>query len=426
MRTDRRWAWLGAGMALTGVMALTVAAAGWSALAAAPQEAEAKNQEPDRPAQGKRLRPPPVERPGSEASKEDEESGGLRLPLADRPEALPKAEPDPLAPPIDADAAAEPEVDRQAAQAPVIPQWPFYYVFQLVSFDGLPLTARYYPSQLGDSAAPILLVHEPGPGRSGQDFEEPIAELENQSLAAYLQEMGYAVLIVDLRGHGANRGRRGARWDPRRAVGDLQAAYRFLIDRHNRRELNLAKLAAIGLGASANLVAEWAASPAGAVSIEGRASDLAALALISPEPQLAERRIAPAIARLSARMPVLILAGRDDDKAIDVINAVRVAIEGQRHSKIELINTRLSGYNLLRFAPGATQPLLTFLDTTVKIRADEWEPRYNLDPVAFADVRLVNIGESEDEGEAAEANDDRRERAPNQRRDRDQESDENR
>ncbi|WP_199756903.1 hypothetical protein, partial [Tautonia sociabilis] len=53
---------------------------------------------------------------------------------------------------------------------------------------------------------------------------------------------------------------------------------------------------------------------------------------------------------------------------------------------------RLPATNLLRFAPGATGPLTRFLDDVVRIRADEWEPRYNLDPVLFADVRIVNLG----------------------------------
>ena len=52
--------------------------------------------------------------------------------------------------------------------------------------------------------------------------------------------------------------------------------------------------------------------------------------------------------------------------------------------------------NLIRFAPEATRPLMSFLDNVVKIRADEWEPRYNLDPVLFANVRIINLGQGQE------------------------------
>ena len=66
---------------------------------------------------------------------------------------------------------------------------------------------------------------------------------------------------------------------------DLQAGYFFLVDRHNRGDLNLAKLGVIALGDGANLVAAWAFQPGAAVTIEGRPSDLSALVLISPKPE---------------------------------------------------------------------------------------------------------------------------------------------
>ena len=66
---------------------------------------------------------------------------------------------------------------------------------------------------------------------------------------------------------------------------DLQAAYVFLLDRHNRGDFNLAKLGVIALGEGANLAVAWAYQPGAAVSTEGRASDLNALVLLSPFPE---------------------------------------------------------------------------------------------------------------------------------------------
>ena len=68
-------------------------------------------------------------------------------------------------------------------------------------------------------------------------------------------------------------------------VGDLQSAYLFLLDRHNRGELNLAKLGVVALGDGANLAAAWAYQPGAAITSEGRPSDLSALALRAPARQ---------------------------------------------------------------------------------------------------------------------------------------------
>ena len=64
---------------------------------------------------------------------------------------------------------------------------------------------------------------------------------------------------------------------------DLQAAYYFLVDRHNRGDLNLAKLGVVALGDGANLAAAWAYQPGAAITTDGRPSDLSALAMISPK-----------------------------------------------------------------------------------------------------------------------------------------------
>ncbi len=111
------------------------------------------------------------------------------------------------------------------------------------------------------------MVHEKD--RSSKDFEDPIRDLKGQGLAEHMQGLNYAVMTFDLRGHGANvRGPLTPQsW--KMMVDDLQAAYVFLLDRHNRGELNLAQLGVLGVGEGANLVAAWAASPGGAVSSEG-------------------------------------------------------------------------------------------------------------------------------------------------------------
>ena len=178
-----------------------------------------------------------------------------------------------------------PEVADPLAMVGALPVRPapgtFHYTLRLRSFDGAPLAATYYPSKLGSSAPVVMLIHEMG--RSRKDFEDAVLELRGQGFAEHLQGLGYAVFSMDLRGQGQNP--RGRRHDTQQLVEDLQAGYFFLVDRHNRGDLNLAKLGVLALGDGANLAAAWAFQPGAAVTTEGRPSDLIALVLVSPKPE---------------------------------------------------------------------------------------------------------------------------------------------
>jgi len=74
-------------------------------------------------------------------------------------------------------------------------------------------------------------------------------------VAEHLQGQGYAVLAVNLRGQGANVRKAPTPQDWRLMIDDLQAAYQFLVDRHNRGKLNLSKFGVLALGEGANLAA---------------------------------------------------------------------------------------------------------------------------------------------------------------------------
>jgi dienelactone hydrolase len=267
------------------------------------------------------------------------------------------------------------------------PIWPFSYKFKLTSADGTPLGAIYYPAQR--SAAPVvLLVHEKG--RLGKDFEDGIEGLKDRGLADFLQSQGYAVLEVDLRGHGSNPRKEIGLRDSPLLVHDLQAAYQFLVDRHNREEINLAKFGVVALGEGANVVTAWAATPGGAVSSEGRISDLGALVLISPVAEGFGLRFGPALATVAPRIPVLLLAGERDAASLNPVKDAQPIVARQRQSKIEFFPTSLHGYKLLRFQPKVPEAIVAFFEATVKkLRLEDWEPRYNLTPVTFGEIELV-------------------------------------
>lgn len=276
----------------------------------------------------------------------------------------------------------------KAAGAAQVAGGSFHYTLRLRGFDGAPLFASYYPSKLGSSAAVVMLVHESG--RSRKDFEDAIHELKGQGFAEHLQGLGYAVFSMDLRGQGQNPRRTLSHNERLRLIEDLQAAYFFLIDRHNRGDFNIAKLGVIALGDSGNLAAAWAYQPGAAVTVDGRPSDLSGMVLISPKAEGSGFLLSHVLAGVAPRIPLLLLAGDRDNPSKDAVQSVRQLVERVRLNKVELFpSSPLSGYKLLRLEPKVTSTIFRFLDTTLRGRALEWEPRLNLTPVTYSDIRTV-------------------------------------
>ena len=263
----------------------------------------------------------------------------------------------------------------------------YHYTFKLHSFDGSPLAASFYPSKLGSTAPVVMLVHEAN--RSRKDFEEAVTELKGLGLAEHLQEEGYAVFSMDLRGQGQNPRRVLSASDRPLLAEDLQAAYFFLLDRHNRGDFNVAKLGMIAVGEGANLAVAWAYQPGAAVSTEGRPSDLNALVLISPYPAGFGYVLGHILPSLAPRIPLALLAGSKDNASKDAVESVRLLVERARLNKVELFPSSLHGYKLMRLEPKATPAIMRFLEPTIKLRPIDWEPRYNLIPVTVSEIQTV-------------------------------------
>jgi hypothetical protein len=263
----------------------------------------------------------------------------------------------------------------------------YHYTFKLHSFDGSPLAASFYPSKLGSIAPVVMLVHEAN--RSRKDFEEAVTELKGLGLAEHLQEEGYAVFSMDLRGQGQNPRRVLSASDRPLLAWDLQAAYFFLLDRHNRGDFNVAKLGMIAVGEGANLAVAWAYQPGAAVSTEGRPSDLNALVLISPYPAGSGYVLGHILPSLAPRIPLALLAGSKDNASKDAVESVRRLVERARLNKVELFPSSLHGYKLMRLEPKVTPAIMRFLEPTIKLRPIDWEPRYNLIPVTVSEIQTV-------------------------------------
>jgi alpha-beta hydrolase superfamily lysophospholipase len=365
----RRGTWLALVAVTLGTVGLGLAAAG--------------------PAQDAKQEAPKGKGKGRGKAKDKDARGGLRLFPGGMPKGDAAKRDDPLANPGQEPAKGQEKGQPQAKGQPQgPPKWPFHYDLKIASGD-TPLAARYYPAEKPFESPVLMLLHETGQGRSGRDFEDPIEALNRAGFAQHMQKQGYAVLVLDLRGHGANSRHELGQAEWQSMVGDLQAAYTFLIDRHNRGELNLGKLGVVALGDAGNLAAAWASAPGGAVSGEGRISDLGALVLASPVAEARGLALARILPQIAPRFPLMLISGDRDKTSIEPVRGAQPVVERHRLSKVAYFDTALHATKLLQFFPKVADAIAKFLDDPVKFRTVEWEPRYLLRPAAYADVQLV-------------------------------------
>lgn len=311
-----------------------------------------------------------------------------------------------------------------------------YYRIAVARPDSSLISLNYYPALPGENPPVVLLVHEKD--RTSRDFADKIEEFKDPNgLAAALQNEGFAVVSLDVAGltDVQKRGTVPAKDQPakaaarpadakssanqvQQAVIDMRQTYQFLVDRHNRQEFNLGKLTILTLGEGANAALEWlreATQPASMVpgrpdikvnpadprlkntgraiasgmmdTATARPSDVSALILISPVDSWNSVKTTTTLKTLLEGSPINVLAigGTNDKASADTLKALKPVVERResRLSKVELLDTSLHGARFLRFEPGLVQKLNRFLEQTVEYQPTEWEPRYNLTPVAY-------------------------------------------
>lgn len=215
----------------------------------------------------------------------------------------------------------------------------------LSTADGITLSGSYYPSS-EKKAAGVILWHDLDRDRS--DWE---------GLAEKLQEEDYAVLAMDLRGHGKST-RRGQETMDRKtmseadfgnAVQDVQTAYQYLT---GREDIDKERIAMVGAGWGANL----------ALSFAARKRELKSLVLLSPALSIKGLKALEDMDRYGER-PAFLIASLKDSEAAEAVRQLEKAARGQRMVKVYEDAGR--GAEMLKKAKDLPDLIADWLDDTL-------------------------------------------------------------
>jgi pimeloyl-ACP methyl ester carboxylesterase len=247
---------------------------------------------------------------------------------------------------------------------------------ELTTQDGVALKASFFPSKEGKEAVPIILLH--GLKGSRKDYG---------TLAVALHREGHAVLVPDLRGHGAVESS-GSRFGPaefnQMVQFDMETLKSFLIKKNNAGELNIEKLCIVGADMGASVALNWALLDWSWPQYPGvkQGQHVKALVLLSPERRFKGIGVEDALKNplLNRFVSIFILFGNDEPKVA---------------SQVKLLHTTLSRLHPEPDEENAERDKTLFLkgfDTKAQ-GTKLFDPRLNLGVEAriekFIELRLV-------------------------------------
>jgi pimeloyl-ACP methyl ester carboxylesterase len=310
---------------------------------------------------------PPAAQPGAQP-------GGQ--PPAAQPGAKPVAQPG--AKPGAKPAAGQPGAKPAAKK----PERPAPRTVELVTMDGVKLRAFYFPSDKGKEAVPVIVVHE------WQGQASPYAPLVNA-----LWEAGCAVIVPELRGHGASKtqeiggrkqdfviSRMGKADVANMITGDLETVKKFLAEENNAGLLNLNALTLIGIREGAVIAAHWAVRDLNFPSVGAvkQGQDVKAMVLISPERTVKGFSLDDALKdRFLPQLPFLVVVGQSSRQAPDAekfqkkleLLKVRAARGEASDLSYEALATSLEGPALVNDVPAVIPKVKAFVVSKVVANA---------------------------------------------------------
>ncbi|MDP1799142.1 MAG: alpha/beta fold hydrolase [Planctomycetaceae bacterium] len=266
--------------------------------------------------------------------------------------------------------------------------------------DNVAINITYFPSAAGKNAPVAVLLH----GAKGNRLVWHTGTGNIPGFAPALQSNDFAVVTVDLRGHGQNiAGDGGAaaankKADPHKptardhqamVAGDLEAVKRFLFDEHQKEMLNMNKLAIVGADFSTAVALsyadlDWSKEPYDDAPVPAqrtpKGQDVRALILISPDNTVPGLVTAAAAARIRAlQMPVMIGVGSKDPQDRNAAQKLSDQLAPKQlekpHVFLEKYDSKLRGVELLNKGLQLEPQMYKFMDEYVKKSPGEWRNR---------------------------------------------------
>lgn len=261
--------------------------------------------------------------------------------------------------------------------------------------DGQEIKITYFKSSAGQEAPVVVLLHGKGGNR-----------LVWKQFAEQLQKVDFAVITVDLRGHGESSGGGGVGNSgggtakkpdsgPKKGeylgmvAGDLEAVKKFLYEEHQNKQLNMNKLGIVGADMSGPVAIafaelDWEKTPYDDAPTPAqrtpRGQDVQALALLSPEGTAPGLLTTKSLAILrNLKIPVLISVGSKNSSDLAAAKKTHEVLapkkEGYEHIYLEQYDSKLRGTDLLGKGMKTEQHLYNFLVEHVKKHKSEWRDR---------------------------------------------------
>lgn len=235
--------------------------------------------------------------------------------------------------------AAKPAVVAPAKKGPTLPPVEELRGSDLRTADGVLLHAQFYPApgekdKAGNKdAVPVILLHSYKRDRT-----------EFAQLAPYLQECGHAVLVPDLRGHGASTtqqvGIAERKLDAAKfrnedfllmVQQDMEALKRFLRQKNNAEELNLEKLCIVGSEMGALVAINWSVLDWSWPSYPGlkQGQHVKGLVLLSPPWTLRSLTVKPMLDHpvVRSKLSVYLIAGTQNSRLYGEVSRLHKMLE---------------------------------------------------------------------------------------------------
>jgi len=292
-----------------------------------------------------------------------------------------------------------PPVTKAPPTAKKGPKLPEPEDVSLETKDGVALKATYYPGTAKKETVPLIMLHGLGGQRS-----------EYHRLALYLQSLGHASIVPDLRGHGQSKLQKTetatrtleadnlSRRDLEAMLQDVEVCKKFLLDKNNEGELNIELLTVIGAEFGSIIAARWAAYDWSVRNLPAfkQGQDVKALVFLSPVQTMKAVSMREALAHpaLQKLLSVMVIVGADDPKGLSEARKIHGLLHGHRPKPpadreealkvqdlflIDNVPTNLSGTRLLGRGLRVEENIARFLELRLVARKADfpWQERRN-------------------------------------------------